>query len=186
MHRNNSQKIHNSDNMKYCISRQMNFQNKDYTFYRYTLRWRHNGRDIVSNHQPRHCLLSHIFGRRSKKTSKLRVTGLCAGNSPEIGEFPHKWPVTRKRFLFDDVIMMGLVRDVCMQLVSLLVSGWPSHVHGVLCQLLTLWLGDAIWWHRSGSTLVQVIACCLTAPSHYLNQCRLITVWPYGFHLRGI
>ena len=26
--------------------------------------------------------------RRSKKTSKLCVTGLCAGNSPVIGEFP--------------------------------------------------------------------------------------------------
>ena len=33
---------------------------------------------------------------------------------------------------------------------------------------------DTIWWHRSGSTLVQVMACCLTAPSHYLNQCWLI------------
>ena len=29
---------------------------------------------------------------------------------------------------------------------------------------------DAIWWHRSGSTLAQVMACCLMAPSHYLNQ----------------
>ena len=29
---------------------------------------------------------------------------------------------------------------------------------------------DAIWRQRSGSTLVQVMACCLTAPSHYLNQ----------------
>ena len=33
---------------------------------------------------------------------------------------------------------------------------------------------DAIWWHRSESTLAQVMACCLTAPSHYLNQCWLI------------
>ena len=37
---------------------------------------------------PRHCLLKRLFGRRSKKTSKLRVTGLCAGNSPVTGEFP--------------------------------------------------------------------------------------------------
>ena len=34
---------------------------------------------------------------------------------------------------------------------------------------------DAIWRWRSWSTLVQVMACCLTAPSHYLNQCWLIT-----------
>ena len=30
------------------------------------------------------------------------------------------------------------------------------------------------WRHRSGSTLVQVMACCLTATSHYQNQCWLI------------
>ena len=44
--------------------------------------------DNVSNHQAHHCLLGRLFGRRSKKTSKLRVTGLCVGNSPGTGEFP--------------------------------------------------------------------------------------------------
>ena len=53
-----------------------------------TLQWRHNGRDSVSNNQPHGCLLNRLFRRRSKKTSKLRVTGLCAGNSPGIVEFP--------------------------------------------------------------------------------------------------
>ena len=43
---------------------------------------------IVSNHQPHDCLLNHLFRRRSKKTSKLRVAGLCVGNSPVTGEFP--------------------------------------------------------------------------------------------------
>ena len=52
-----------------------------------TLRWRHNGRDNVSNHQTHDCLLNRLFRRRSKKTSKLRVTGLCAWNSPVTGEF---------------------------------------------------------------------------------------------------
>ena len=49
--------------------------------------WRHNGRDGVSNYQPRDCLLRRLFIRRSKKTSKLRVTGLCEGNSPVAGKF---------------------------------------------------------------------------------------------------
>ena len=53
-----------------------------------TLRWRHNGLDSVSNHQPHDCSLNRSFGRRSKKTSKLLVTGLCVGNSPVTGEFP--------------------------------------------------------------------------------------------------
>ena len=56
---------------------------------RYTtpLQWRHNEHDGVSNHQPQDCLLN-LFRRRLKKTSKLRVTGLCEGNSPVTGEFP--------------------------------------------------------------------------------------------------
>ena len=51
------------------------------------LQWRHNESDGVSNHLCFHCLLNSWFRRRSKKTSKLRVTGLCAGNSSENGEF---------------------------------------------------------------------------------------------------
>ena len=52
-----------------------------------SLRWRHNELHGVSDHQPHDCLLNRLFGRRSKKTSKLRVTGLCARNSPGTGEF---------------------------------------------------------------------------------------------------
>ena len=51
-------------------------------------RWRHNEHDSVSNHQPQYCLFNRIFRRRSKKTSKLRVTGICAGNSARTGGFP--------------------------------------------------------------------------------------------------
>ena len=54
----------------------------------YPSRWRHNERDGVSNHQPYDSLLNRLFWRRSKKTSKLRVTGICEGNSPVTGEFP--------------------------------------------------------------------------------------------------
>ena len=35
----------------------------------------------------------------------------------------------------------------------------------------SLWPSDCILQHKTGSTLVQVMACCLMAPSHYLNQC---------------
>ena len=52
------------------------------------LQWHYNGRDGVSNHKPHDCLLDRLFRRRSKKTSKLRITGLCAGNSPVTGELP--------------------------------------------------------------------------------------------------
>ena len=62
------------------------------------LQWSHNGRDGVSNQQPHDCLLNRLFRRRSKKISKLRVTGLCVGNSP----------VRRKMFPFNGVIMRNV------------------------------------------------------------------------------
>ena len=52
------------------------------------LQWRHNGRDSVSNHRPHDYLFNRLFRHRSKKTSKLCVTGLCEGNSPVPGELP--------------------------------------------------------------------------------------------------
>ena len=66
----------------------------------HSLQWRHNGRDGVSNHQPDDYSLKRLFRCRSKKTSKLRVTGLWAEN------FPHKRPIKRKMLPFDDVIML--------------------------------------------------------------------------------
>ena len=53
-----------------------------------SLQWRHNGRDGVSDYQPHYCLFNRLFRLRSMKTSKLRVTGLCAGYSPMTRELP--------------------------------------------------------------------------------------------------
>ena len=65
----------------------------------------HNGHDGVSNHQPFECLLNRLFRRRSKKTSKLCLTGLMRGIHRWPVNSPHKGPVARKMFPFDDVIM---------------------------------------------------------------------------------
>ena len=44
---------------------------------------------------------------------------------------------------------------------------------------------NALWWMPQDltddkSTLVQVMASCRQATSHYLSQCWLRTLWPYG------
>ena len=61
----------------------------------FSLRWRHNERDGVSNHQPHDCLLN-----RQSSASLAFVRRIHRGpvNSP------HKWPVTRKMSPFDDVM----------------------------------------------------------------------------------
>ena len=70
------------------------------------LQWRHNQHDGVSNHRRLDCLLNRLFGRRSKKASKLCVTDLCEGNPPVTGGSLYKDPIKQKMFPFDDIIML--------------------------------------------------------------------------------
>ena len=47
----------------------------------------------------------------------------------------------------------------------------------------SLWL-STLWWSRS--TLAQVMACCLMAPSHYLNHVDWLSVRSCGIQLKAI
>ena len=65
-----------------------------------------------------------------KKTSKLRGTGLCVGNSPGPVNSPHKWPATRKMFPLDDVIMLTDGSDTLLEkqvLIPLIFSITMTH-----------------------------------------------------------
>ena len=95
----------NTDATTYSISHKISTICTRYCCDLFSLRWRHNELDGVSDHQPHGCELNRLFRRWSKKTSKLRVTGLCVGNSPVPVNSPHKGPVTRNMLPFDDVIM---------------------------------------------------------------------------------
>ena len=96
------------------------------------LEWRHNGSNDVSNHQPYHCLFNHLFRRRSKKTSKLRVTGLCAGNSPVTCVFLAQMASDAEMFPCDDVIMQLWL--VCQKHVSRTVTSnyIPQYMQDVI------------------------------------------------------
>ena len=51
---------------------------------------------------------------------------------------------------------------------------WRIWINDLYGSINSLWPSDVIWRRGFRSTLAQVMACCLTAPSHYLNQCWLI------------
>ena len=71
------------------------------------LQWRHNGCNGVSNHQPHDCLLNRLFRRRSKKhRSSASLAFVWRIHRCPVYS-PHKWPVTRKMFPFDDVIIFS-------------------------------------------------------------------------------
>ena len=74
-----------------------------------------------------------------------------------------------RKYIFDDGCYNG-------DLAALNIVASQCRLASIWFQTLfnSLWPSDAIWRHRTGSTLAQVMACCLTAPSHYLNQCWLI------------
>ena len=60
----------------------------------------------------------------------------------------------------NDLTMQGskALADISLTLLAL-INSLPS---------------DVIWCQGYRSTLAQVMACCMTAPSHYLNQCWLM------------
>ena len=118
------------------------------------LQWRHNDHDGVSNHQPRDCLLNRLFRRRSKKTSKLRVTGLCEGNSPGTGEFPAQMASYAQnvsiwwRHHGLGVVEFGLSQpntvkpyeSINQSIVTAFLSGMTP---------LVLWIWNLTWYHKN-------------------------------------
>ena len=123
-----------------------------------SLQWRHNDHDGVSNHQPHGCLLSRLFRRRSKKTSKLRVTGLCAGNSPGPVNSPHKRPVTRKMFPFDDVIMLyALLEENTTRKSLSLYLGFTFEISS--SRLLSWYLFLLLSFSLLSSTWIAIVIC---------------------------
>ena len=73
------------------------------------LLWRHNEHDGVSNHQPYDCLLNRLF-RQRKHQSSAPLAFVWAIHRWPVNS-PHKGPITRKMFPFDDVIMIRSKSD---------------------------------------------------------------------------
>ena len=70
------------------------------------------------------------------------------------------------------------------------ILGFNQSLGAINCLvwLKSLLPSDGVWRHRSRSTLTQVMACCLTAPNHYLKQCWLLikyVLW-HSLKLRAI
>ena len=71
------------------------------------LYWRHNGCDDVSNHQ---IVYSTVYsGTDQRKHQSSASLAFVRGIHRWPVNSPHKWPVTRKMFPFDDVIMCQFI-----------------------------------------------------------------------------
>ena len=85
---------------------------------------------------------------------------------------PHKWPIMRKMFPFDDIIYRVFLYNL--------------HIQSIIWVLNSLWPSDAICLHRSWSTLAQLMAGFLPAPSRNLTSHHkgLVTFIEGQFHKR--
>ena len=167
-----------------------------------TWQWRHNGRDRVSNRQPHDCLLSRLIRRRSKETSKLRVTGLCAGKSPGSGEFPAQMASNAIFFSFDDVIInmkcAMFVRENHIKCISLPAGSitldenittycfedLSSNIVNTLKTTLRVMAGGCvrynylrIWHHNSDSITINDIPLGSTVLDIWLMSCINLFGW---------
>ena len=77
---------------------------------RYSLWWRHNERNSISNHQPVYATICSDADQRKHQssTSLAFLRGIHQGPNSL-----HKWPVTWKMFPFDDVVMS--VKKYCAE-----------------------------------------------------------------------
>ena len=106
---------------------------------------------------------SNVLRRKSKKTSKLRVIGICAGIHRWPVNSPHKGPVTRKMFQFDDVIMVRVPRAILLRFADITVKSLPLHENrlpvGFNCRYLVinglqwpnLMIGYSLRWRHIGN-----------------------------------
>ena len=111
------------------------------------LQWHHDECDGVLNHRRLDCFPNHLFRRRSKKTSKLRVTGFVRGihRSPVIS--PHKWKERGK--CFHDVVMYT---ECILRSMVHVIYGHSSQYGGC-------WWPNP-WWCHQMETFSALLALC--------------------------
>ena len=92
---------------------------------RVSFQCRQNERDGVSNHQTHDCSLSWLFRRKSKETSKLRVTGLCEGNSPvTFSTWRRRYDVEWPMYIQHDVSQATQTFSEIRKTGQTIKSGW--------------------------------------------------------------
>ena len=122
-----------------------------------TLQWRCNERDGVSNHRRLKCLLNRLFRRRSKKTSKLRVTGLCDGNSPVTGEFPTQRASNAANvsiwWRHHDTIQPHIASQIIVVLIKLDLATWQANIqpYCTIAVLKNCWVIENVYARKDTS-----------------------------------
>ena len=100
-------------------------------------------------------------------------------SEPLMANLPTHICVARPQWVKCDFSLIPLFWH-CL-IVSHIIFVYNSNITVTI--LKSVWPSDTIWWHRSGSTLAQIMACCPMAPSHYLMlpdvHIYVLCVWAF-------
>ena len=102
--------------LSHCIAIYPNPQQHDYSVTPWTLQWRYHECDGVSNHLRFDCLLDRFSIADQRRHQRSSALAFVRGIQRWPVDSPHKGPVTRKLFSFDDVIMDNMSRRDCVTL----------------------------------------------------------------------
>ena len=151
-----------------------------------TLRPRENGRRFADDTFKRLFLNENV--RISIKISLKFVPKGPINNNPALVQIM-AWRRSGDKPL-SEPMMVSLLTHICVTrpqwvkrfcstcIISVITKAYSMSYDKT--SLNSLWPSDAIWQHRSGSSLAEVMACCLAASSHYQSQCWLsvsIVLW---------
>ena len=109
-----------------------------------------------------------------KSTLVQVMAWCCQATSHHLSQC---WPRSMSPFASPDYSYKGNEMHAALKTIFTNLFSWMKTVErwfSVWEVFNSLWPSDTIWRHKSASTLAQVMACRLTAPSHYLNQRWLI------------
>ena len=161
------------------------------------LPWRHNDCGGVSNHQPHDCLLNRIFGRISKEHQSSASLAFVREIHRGPVNFPRKWPVTRKMFPFDDVIMgdrvhcyatvvhqhLQLTNRQHLQLTKHFAIWLFCHITHIQCEWylwcgrICVWMWDSVLALDGMDGMIEMQGINSDKQSHMAHFCRVSFVW---------
>ena len=114
----------------------------------------HNESHGVSNHRYLDCVQPFVLAHIKENIKALRY-----------------WPLTQRASKYFHLLTSSWRVQVVHSKMNFFINTFRATLNNFIKRL---WPSDAIWPHRFQSTLAQVMACSLTAPSDYLNQCWII------------
>ena len=125
-----------------------------------------------------------IQNRNVQFCSEWRIVGYATGvfwdllNRSIRGSHTVSFMSPRSSCVIDDAWIDSLINGWKYKSITNMhrpsVCESQSFLSDFCWKLNSLWPRDAILQHGYKSTLAQVLVCCLTAPSHYLNQCWIV------------